>query len=130
MRGEQHLAFATNAKNYEALDELISQGTSFNDFLAKYTKATVVPQGLQLGVQQATVPDSKPSVVSAVSEIVHSARENLGPSVTVSPTISTVFTSACTLASCQFLLPLLLSTAAGGSGVHPRLHNPWDSPWN
>ena len=57
LQGEQHLAFATNAKNYEALDDLISQGTSFSDFLSKYVKVkTKKSQGVQ---QRTTAPGSK-----------------------------------------------------------------------
>ena len=60
LQGEQHLTFATNPKNYAALDELISRGTSFDDFLLKHTKVkTTRSQGLQ----PITAPDSKPTVV-------------------------------------------------------------------
>lgn len=56
MNGEQHLAFAADARNYEVLDHLISQGTSLDDFLSKYAKVTV----------QTAAPDIKPAVVSVV----------------------------------------------------------------
>lgn len=65
MQGEQHLTFATNPKNYAALDELISQGTSFADFLSKHTKVkTAGPQSLQ----PATAPDRRPAVVARVEQ--------------------------------------------------------------
>ena len=60
LQGEQHLTFATNPKNYAALDELISRGTSFADFLLKHTK--VKTAGSQ-SLQPTTAPDSKTKVV-------------------------------------------------------------------
>lgn len=60
LQGEQHLTFATNAKNYAGLDELISQGTSFNDFLSKYTKVkTAESQRLR---PKTTAPGDKVAV--------------------------------------------------------------------